>query len=96
MAITIQDVEYIAKLARLEFTDAEKEKLVLHLNEILTYMTKLNKLDTTDIEPLSQVLDLRNVFREDAVRKSLPREEALKNAPDRTEEFFLVPKVIEK
>ncbi len=96
MAITIQDVEHIAGLARLGFSDAEKEKFTRHLNEILAYMEKLNELDTSDVEPLSQVLDLTNVFREDAVQPSLSREEALRNAPDKTEEFFTVPRVIEK
>ncbi len=96
MAVTIQEVERIAKLAKLEFTDAEKQTLTRHLNEIITYMEKLNELDTTNVEPLSQVLDLANVMREDEVKPSLSRDDALRNAPARTEEFFKVPKVIEK
>lgn len=96
MSVTINDVEHIAKLARLEFTDVEKVKLVEQLNEILSYMEKLNEVDTSNVEPLSHVIELRNVFREDTVRPSSPREDILKNAPDRTEEFFKVPKVLDK
>lgn len=94
MSVTIKDVEHVAKLARLEFTEEEKVKLVHQLNDVLTYMEKLNELDTTNIEPLSHVVDLNNVFREDVVKPSYPREEMLKNAPDKNEEFFKVPKVI--
>ncbi len=94
MSITIQDVEQIAKLARLEFTREEKEKLTHQMNQILTYMEKLNEVDTTNVEPLSHVIELNNVFREDVVRPSSSRQEMLQNAPDHTEEFFKVPKVI--
>jgi aspartyl-tRNA(Asn)/glutamyl-tRNA(Gln) amidotransferase subunit C len=94
MAVTIKDVEYVASLARLEFTEAEREKLVQQLNEILAYMEKLNELDTSKVEPLAHVIELSNVFREDALIPSLPREEALKNAPDTSGKFFRVPKVI--
>ena len=94
MAVTIKDVEHIAKLARLEFTEAEKEKFTYQLNQILAHIEKLNELDTTNVEPLSQVIELKNVFRKDEVKPSYPREEMLKNAPAKTEKFFKVPKVI--
>lgn len=94
MPVTIKDVEYIANLARLEFTKEEKEKFTEQFNRILEYMDKLNELDTTKVEPLYHVIDLKNVFREDVVKESYPREEILKNAPSRTEFFFKVPKVI--
>ena len=94
MSVTIKDVEHVAKLARLEFTQAEKEKFTHQLNEILAYMEKLNELDTSNVEPLSHVIELNNVMREDEVKPSYPQEEMLKNAPDRTEKFFKVPKVI--
>ncbi|MBU2446695.1 MAG: Asp-tRNA(Asn)/Glu-tRNA(Gln) amidotransferase subunit GatC, partial [Bacteroidetes bacterium] len=61
---------------------------------ILDYMDKLNEIDTNDVEPLSHPIPVENVFREDKVEKSISREDALKNAPDVTEEFFKVPKVI--
>jgi len=93
MSVTIKDVEYVAGLARLSLTDAEKEMYTHQLNEILAYMEQLNRLDTSKVEPLSHVIDLTNVMRDDVVTPSLGREEALGNAPDRTEKFFKVPTV---
>ena len=94
MSVTIKDVEHVAKLARLEFTQDEKKMFTRQLNQILEYMEKLNELDTTNVEPLSHVIELNNIFREDKVRASYPAEEILKNAPVKTEKFFKVPKVI--
>ncbi|MBN2572527.1 MAG: Asp-tRNA(Asn)/Glu-tRNA(Gln) amidotransferase subunit GatC [Ignavibacteriales bacterium] len=94
MSVTIKDVEYIAKLARLKFEEDEKEKLCKEMNQILEYMSKLNELDTENVEPLSHPIDLSNVFREDEVKKSISTEEALKNAPDKDDKFFKVPKII--
>jgi aspartyl-tRNA(Asn)/glutamyl-tRNA(Gln) amidotransferase subunit C len=94
MAITMKDVEHIAQLAKLEFTDAEKEKFTHQLNQILEYVEQMNKLDTSHVEPLSHVIELSNVFRVDEVKQGVSTEEALKNAPSKTEEFFKVPKVI--
>ena len=94
MSVTIKDVGHVAKLARLAFSETEKEKLTHQLNDILHYIEKLNTLDTTNVEPLSQVVEETNALRADKVQPSLPQEEALKNAPDRTEKFFKVPKVI--
>jgi aspartyl-tRNA(Asn)/glutamyl-tRNA(Gln) amidotransferase subunit C len=94
MAITIKDVEHIAKLAKLEFTDAEKEKFTHQMNQILEYMDQLNSLDTSNVEPLSHVIELSNVFRMDEVKPGVSTEEALKNAPEKNEHFFKVPKVI--
>jgi aspartyl-tRNA(Asn)/glutamyl-tRNA(Gln) amidotransferase subunit C len=94
MSVTIKDVEHIAKLANLEFTDEEKEKFTHQLNKILEYMEQMNKLDTTSVEPLSHVIELSNVFRSDEVKHSISTEDALKNAPSKTEKYFKVPKVI--
>lgn len=94
MSVTIKDVEHIATLARLEFTEEEKQKFTHQLNEILAYVEQLNKLDTSKVEPLSHVIELDNVFREDVVKPGLTPEEALKNAPAKTDRFFKVPKVI--
>lgn len=94
MPVTIQDVEHVAKLARLEFTEEEKKKFTQQLNTILAYMEKLNELDTTNVEPLSYVLEQNNVLREDEVRPSLPQEEALANAPKQDGTYFKVPKAI--
>jgi len=94
MPVTLKDVEHIAKLARLEFTEEEKQKFTHQLNEILAYMEQLNKLDTGKVDPLSHVIELNNIFRDDAAKPGLTTEEALKNAPAKTEKFFKVPKVI--
>ncbi len=94
MIVTVKDVEHIAKLAMLKFSDAEKEMLTHQLNQILEYMEKLNTVDTSSVEPLSHVIELNNVFRPDQVKPSIETEEVLKNAPSKTEEFFKVPKVL--
>jgi aspartyl-tRNA(Asn)/glutamyl-tRNA(Gln) amidotransferase subunit C len=94
MSVTIRDVEYIAELARLRLTDDEKAVYAGQLNSILAYMEKLGTLDTSEVEPLSHVLDATNVMRDDVVTPSLPAEKVLGNAPDRTEKFFRVPRVV--
>lgn len=94
MAITIKDVEHIAALAKLEFSESEKETFTHQFNDILKYMEQLNSVDTANVEPLAQVIELNNVFREDVVKPSTSTEAALKNAPAATEEHFKVPKVI--
>ena len=94
MAITKTDVEKIAKLAKLKFTENEKEKLTEELTEIITYVEKLNELDLENVTPTSHVLDLKNVMRDDEARQGLSQEQALMNAPARHGGFFSVPKVI--
>jgi aspartyl-tRNA(Asn)/glutamyl-tRNA(Gln) amidotransferase subunit C len=94
MAITKTDVEKIAKLAKLKFSEDEKEKLTEELAQIIAYIEKLNELDLENVAPTSQVLDLKNVMRVDEVRSGLSQEEALMNAPARHGGFFSVPKVI--
>lgn len=95
MKINKKEVEHVAHLARLNFTEEEKERFAQQLSSILTYVEKLNELDTKDIEPTSHVLTLQNVFKEEEARVCLTREEVLANAPDKTEEFFRVPRIIE-
>ena len=95
MQITKEQVEHVAKLARLTIDEAEKEKLTRQLGQILGYIAKLNELDTAGVEPTSHAFPMKNIFREDQGRPSLDREEILRNAPERTEEFFKVPKIIE-
>ena len=94
MPVTLQDVEHVASLARLHFSDEEKETLRAQLNRILEYMEQLNRLDTAAVEPLSRVVEVQNVFRDDRPVPGVSREDALQNAPARTGEFFKVPKVI--
>lgn len=94
MPVTIKDVEYIARLANLEFSQTEKEQLTGQLNEILLHMTQLNRLNTESVEPLSHVTDLSGVMRDDRALPGLSQDEALRNAPVRSGDFFGVPKVI--
>ena len=96
MSVSKADVENIAKLARLEVSEEEKEKFVGQVNQILEYVGKLNEINTDDVEPLSHTLDIKNVFREDKVKESLTQEKALENAPSKTDKFFRVPKVVSK
>lgn len=94
MSVTIKDVEHIATLSKLEFSESEKEKFTHQFNDILKYMDQLNSVETTNVAPLEQVIERQNVFREDIVKPSTPTAEALKNAPAATAEHFKVPKVI--
>jgi len=94
MAVTKKDVEKIAELARLKFTDEELENFTPQMNEILSYMDKLNELDTENVKPLSHPVEQTNVFREDELKPSISTDDALKNAPDKNEHHFKVPKVI--
>jgi aspartyl-tRNA(Asn)/glutamyl-tRNA(Gln) amidotransferase subunit C len=87
--------DYIAKLARINLSEDEKKTFSAQLENILAYIEKLNELDTKDTEPTSHVLELSNVVRDDSTKESLQREDALMNAPDHTEKFYRVPKIIE-
>ena len=112
MKVTDKDVSYVADLANVELTEEERKGMLRDLNSILDYVDRLNELDTKDVAPMAQVSDRYGVdeskqgsdrfayaAREDVLeglRKSLPHEEALANAPDADEDFFRVPKVIER
>ena len=89
-------VQNLAKLARLQFNEQEKEIIKGDLQRMIHFVDKLNELDTTGVEPLLHMTDAINVLREDEVKGSISREEALKNAPDSDGTFFKVPKVIKK
>lgn len=95
MLITKKDVEYVAALARLEFSEEEKEKYTEQLNVILEYVNQLNELDTEGVKPTYHVLPVNNVMREDEVRPSMDRGKVLMNAPDRDMGCFRVPRIIE-
>ncbi|GAB4408130.1 MAG: Asp-tRNA(Asn)/Glu-tRNA(Gln) amidotransferase subunit GatC [Thermodesulfovibrionales bacterium] len=88
-------VEHIAHLARLYLRAEEKERYGEQLSSILDYVEKLNELDTSGVEPTSHVLTMSNVMREDTLKPSLPKEDALMNAPDRADNFYRVPRIIE-
>lgn len=94
MGISRGDVEHIAKLARLELTEEEKQRFQTELGKILEYFDQLKKLDTENVPPMTHAVPIENVLREDQVKESLPTEEALKNAPEKKESYFQVPKVV--
>lgn len=97
MAVTIKEVEHIAKLAKLKFSEEEKIKLQGEMNKVLDYIDTLNEIPDLDkTPPLENINDTENVFREDVSEVCLTKEEALKNAPEKTENFFKVPKVLDK
>ena len=112
MKVTEKDVAYVADLANLELSEDKRRGMLRDLNSILEYVDRLNELDTSDVPPMAQVSDRYGVdqaklgserfayaAREDVLeglRKSLPHSEALANAPDADEDFFRVPKVIER
>lgn len=91
--ITIKDVEHVAKLARLELTDEEKEKFTKQLGDVLKYVEQMNEVDTTDVVPMAHAFDVVNVMREDKVVYEQSKEELMKNAPDEENGFFKVPKI---
>ena len=93
--ITIKQVEHVANLARLRFDEEEKKKLAEHLGEILEYINQLNKLNTDDVEPTSHAIPVKNVVREDVIKRSFTQDEALANAPSPVDGLFEVPKIIE-
>jgi aspartyl-tRNA(Asn)/glutamyl-tRNA(Gln) amidotransferase subunit C len=95
MKISKQEVEHVAKLARLELSEAEREKLTDQLSNILTYVETLNELDTKGVEPTSHVLDIKNVMREDRGVPGLTQDRALANAPEQAAGHYKVPKIIE-
>lgn len=84
----------MAKLARLDLTAAEVERMTGHLDAILSYAAKLDELDTTGVALTTHPQAVVNCFRDDEVRPSLPREQALANAPEQNGEAFVVPRVI--
>ena len=96
MKVNDELINNLAQLARLEFNDAERDEIKDDLQKMIAFIDKLNELDTTGVEPLLHMSENVNVLREDEVKGSISREDALKNAPLHDEQFFKVPKVIKK
>ncbi len=94
MKITREEVENVARLARLELAGEEVERMTSQLDTILSYVAKLDELDTTGVAVTTHTQSVTNAFRDDEVRESLPREKALANAPQQNGEAFVVPKII--
>jgi aspartyl-tRNA(Asn)/glutamyl-tRNA(Gln) amidotransferase subunit C len=96
MALTTQEVEHVARLARLRLAPAELEKMRAQLSNILDHIDMLKEVDVTDVPPTAQVTDLLNILRPDEVRPSLPREDVLANAPDQQDGMFRVKAIFEE
>jgi aspartyl-tRNA(Asn)/glutamyl-tRNA(Gln) amidotransferase subunit C len=94
MALSRADVEKVALLARLQLTEAELTTMTSQLADVVAYVDQLAEVDTDGIEPMAHAVELANVFAEDAVEPSLPREQALANAPRHNDRGYLVPAVL--
>ncbi len=95
MALTADDVRWVAHLARLELSDAELQHLTPQLSAILDYVQQLQQINTEGVEPLAHPLPIQNVFRADEPQPSLPVDAAMANAPERHADFYSVPAVLE-
>ncbi len=91
--ITVKDVEHVAKLARLELTEEEKEKFTKQLGDVLKHVDAMNEVDTSNVEPMAHAIDFVNVMREDKVYYEQTKEELMKNAPYEEDGFFRVPRI---
>lgn len=94
MSLSLDDVRKVAHLARIQLTTEEEQKFAQQLNNILTYVEQLSELDVTDVEPTTRAIDVNNVMRTDRLDQSSDREGLLGCAPDRDDDFFKVPKIM--
>lgn len=91
--ITVKDVEHVAKLARLELTEDEKQKFTKQLGDVLKYAEQMNEVDTKGVKPMAHAFDIVNVMRDDEVVYEQTKEALMKNAPEEENGFFKVPKI---
>jgi len=96
MNINEETIYKVANLARIEIKEQEVPGLIDEMSKILTFMEQLNALDTVGVEPLVYMNETQNVWREDIAKGELPVQDAIKNAAEHNERFFMVPKIIEK
>jgi aspartyl-tRNA(Asn)/glutamyl-tRNA(Gln) amidotransferase subunit C len=96
MALTTQEVEHVARLARLRLSPEEIEKMRAQLSNILDHIDMLKEVDVTDVPPTAKVTELLNILRADEVRPSLPREDVLANAPDQQDGMFRVKAIFDE
>ena len=89
------DVRYVARLARLDLTEAEAAQFQAQLTDVLGYIAALDRLDVTGIEPTAHAEEIHNVTRPDAARPGLATAEAMANAPARSDGQFLTVRVVE-
>ena len=95
MQITDETIEYVGILAKLSLSDEEKETAKKDMSDMLDYVNKLNELDVSGVEPMSHTFPVSNVMREDVVTNGDDREDMLKNAPERSEDSYIVPKTFD-
>jgi len=93
--IDIEQVRQVAKLSRLDLSENEISQFSTQLSAILEYVEKLNQLDTANVEPLAHCLPVNNCLRADEIKPSLGTGKTLANAPDKDEQFFIVPKILD-
>lgn len=96
MEVTDTMIDKLAHLSRLQFNDEEKTEIKKDLQNMIAFVEKLDELNLEDVKPLLHISEEVNVLREDEVKGSISREEALENAPEHNGQFFKVPKVIKK
>jgi len=94
--IDIEQVKQVAKLSRLDLTEAEISQFTTQLGAILEYVEKLDQLDTSNVEPLAHCLPINNCLREDEIKPSLGTDKTIANAPESDGQFFIVPKILEE
>ena len=95
MTINLKTIKHISKLSRISVDDKKAKKLELDLNSIFEFIEKLNELDTDKVEPLTSIAETTLKFRTDEVKSKDIRNQILKNSPEKNEDFFVVPKVVE-
>ena len=95
MSLSIDQVRWVAHLARLELTDDEATTFTRDLTAIVDYVNQLQSVNTDNVEPLAHAVELTNVFRADEPAESLPVDQALANAPQRKGDFYAVPAVLD-
>jgi aspartyl-tRNA(Asn)/glutamyl-tRNA(Gln) amidotransferase subunit C len=94
MSLSRADVEKVSLLGRLKLSEAELETMTAQLTRIVGYVEQLSELDTTNVEPMAHAIEAHNIFADDVIRPSLPRDAALANAPKRDDECYRVPAVL--
>jgi aspartyl-tRNA(Asn)/glutamyl-tRNA(Gln) amidotransferase subunit C len=95
VALTIEDVRHVARLARLQLNDDELNRMYTQINRLVEHFSALDELNTEGVEPTSHSIPIINVFREDVARPGLPPENFLKEAPQAEDGLFVVPRIVE-
>ena len=95
MTIDLKTVKHISKLARISLEEKKDKKLADDMNSIFEFIEKLNELKTENVEPLTSIAETTLRFREDKITGDNIREKILRNSPEKNDDFFVVPKVVD-